>query len=149
MQVLEILEIAAVLAAGLFTGAAAYINVVEHPVWVRALGTDVAVAAFRGMYARAAPVQASLAILGALAGVGAWWSGAGVGWLVGALALGGVVPWTFAAMMAINNRLQDASLEASSQEARALLVRWGRRHALRSGLGLVAFGLFTILAIRG
>jgi hypothetical protein len=46
------------------------------------------------MYRRAAPFQGGLAILGSVSGVIAWASGAGALWLLAAVLLGAVVPFT-------------------------------------------------------
>ena len=60
--------ILATLCAGLFAGAAVYINAAEHPARL-ACGTAAAVREFAPSYRRAAVMQASLAIIGLLAAV--------------------------------------------------------------------------------
>ena len=57
----------ALLCAGLFAGAAAYVTFVEHPARV-SVGTAEAIAEFRPSYRRGAVMQASLAIAGLVAG---------------------------------------------------------------------------------
>ncbi|GAB3676981.1 hypothetical protein GCM10028792_16730 [Salinisphaera aquimarina] len=138
-----VLETIAVIAAGLFAGAAAYINIVQHPAAVR-LGTSQAVAFFAPMYARAAPLQASLAMIGSLAGLGSWWAGSGLGWLVGALCLASAIPFTLVVMKPVNDRLKNPSLDARSDEAKQLLVKWWRLHAVRSVAGLLSFLVFVL-----
>jgi hypothetical protein len=59
-------ELTATVCSGIFAGAATYITLVQHPA-ARSLGTRFAVELFRPMYARAAPMQASLALLGSAA----------------------------------------------------------------------------------
>src|SRR4029077_1925987 len=119
------------LAAGLFTGAAVYITFVEHPARV-SCGSALAVTEFRPSYKRAAVMQASLALIGAVSGIGRWGTEGGLGWLVGGVLLGSVVPFTLLVILPTNNRLLDGSLDKASPEAGTLLARWGRLHAVRS-----------------
>ena len=58
--------------AGLFAGAAIYINAVEHPARL-ACGTEVAVRQFAPSYHRATVMQASLAVMGCLTGLWSAW----------------------------------------------------------------------------
>jgi len=66
-----LLAIAAAL-AGVFFGAALYVNLVEHPARV-SCGTAVAVQELRPSYSRAAVMQGTLAVLGSLVGLAAAW----------------------------------------------------------------------------
>jgi hypothetical protein len=74
-----------------------------------------------------------------------WGAAGGLGWLVSGVLLGAVVPFTLVAILPTNRRLLDASLNRASPEVEALLARWGRLHAVRSALSLVAFASFLIL----
>lgn len=136
-----ILELLATACAGIFAGAALYISVVQHPASLQ-LGTVAATRFFGPMYARAAPLQASLALLGLSAGVALWWLGRGWLWLLGALLLGSVVPFTVIVIMPTNSRLKDPALDSASPEAGELLARWGTLHAVRSVASLLAFAIF-------
>lgn len=127
----------------MFAGAAIYINVAEHPARL-ACGTALAVREFAPSYRRAAIMQASLAVLGLLAAVGAWWRAGHAGLLVGGLLLGAVVPFTLLVIAPTNKRLLAPSLDPESPEAAALLRRWGRLHAVRSMLGVLAFGTLLV-----
>jgi hypothetical protein len=53
-------------------------------------------------------------------------------WIVGALLIVANWPYTLIVIMPVNHRLEALS-PPISPEARALLVRWGRLHAARSG----------------
>ncbi len=64
--------ILATAAAGLFAGAAIYLNAVEHPARV-GCGTELALKEFGPSYRRATVMQASLAVIGALSGLLAGW----------------------------------------------------------------------------
>ena len=139
-------EIIAVVAAGLFAGAAIYITVAEHPARLEC-GVSLAATVFGPSYRRASVMQAPLAILGSVAGALAWMLDSGVAWLVGAALLFLVVPFTLLVIMPTNKRLLDPSLDRSSAETHRLLVRWGRLHAVRSVAGGAAFAVF-VLAMR-
>ena len=132
----------ATLSATLFCGAAVYINIAEHPARM-GCETKIAATVWAPSYKRATVMQASLAILGLLFGIAAWLAGGGIMWLVGALFIGSVVPFTFIAIMPTNHRLLEAGRDLGSSETRALLERWGTLHAVRSVLSLVASVIYV------
>lgn len=136
-------EIIAVLAAGLFAGAATYITFVEHPARLEC-GTLIAATEFGPSYRRATVMQASLAIVGFLAGGIAWLQQRDVLVLVAAVLFILVVPFTLMVILPTNRRLLDPTLERSSPEAAELLGRWGRLHAVRTVLSGVSFLLFAV-----
>jgi len=136
-----LLELIATVSAGLFAGAALYINVVEHPARLQC-GTALAVAQFAPSYHRAAVMQASLAVVGSLCAVAVWLTGASLAWLIGGIFLAAVVPFTLIVIFPTNKQLLDPSLDKNSQLALQLLTRWGRLHAVRSVLSLIAFVVF-------
>jgi uncharacterized membrane protein len=136
-----IFALLATLSAGLFTGAAIYINLVEHPARMEC-GTVLAVTQFAPSYKRAALMQASLAIVGSVSAVLAWLMGSGLSWLIGGLLLAAVVPFTLIAIFPTNKQLLDPSLDKDSQLAMQLLTHWGKLHAVRSVLSFAAFVIF-------
>lgn len=130
----------ALLATGVFAGAAVYISVVEHP--ARMTGDLAhAIMEWRPSYRRATVLQASLAVIGTVLALIAWKFSATRAWLYGGLCLGAVIPFTLIVMMPVNARLSDDNLIPASDEAKLLLDRWGRLHAFRCFLGLIAFAL--------
>ena len=120
------------------------LSVVEHPVRT-ILETHAAAVQWAPSYKRATWMQAPLAMVGLLSGALACFLGGGIGWLVGALLIGAVVPVTFKIIMPTNQMLLQPVRDLNSPETRALLNRWGRLHLIRSGLSLVAFALFAWL----
>lgn len=136
MPFASILEFTAALTGALFAGAALYINVAEHPARM-ALDTRAATLQWAPSYQRATWLQAPLALVSFACGVGAWLLEAGSGWLIAALLVGAVVPFTFVAIMPTNNQLLAPGRDPGSAETRDLLVRWGRLHAVRTVLSLV------------
>ena len=142
---LSFVQFLATVSAGLFAGAALYITVVEHPVRTL-LDTHAAATQWAPSYQRATWMQAPLAIVGLFGGVAACLLGGGFGWLVGALLIGAVVPITFMIIMPTNQQLLDPTRDLGSAATRALLDRWGRLHALRTAISLLAFAGFVCLS---
>ena len=138
---LPLVQFIAVIATTFFAGAAIYINLVEHPARM-SCSTEIAAAVWAPSYKRATVMQASLAIIGSLAGMAAWLLGAGLMWLVAALFMLAVVPVTLIIIFPTNKQLLAPERDPGSPETRGLLVKWGRLHAIRSALSLVASIIF-------
>jgi hypothetical protein len=130
----------ATLCAGIFCGAAVYINLVEHPARV-ACGTEVAVRQFAPSYKRATVMQVSLVIGGLLFGLTGAWQLRDPLAALGAILLAIVVPFTLIGIFPTNKQLLDPTLDARSERAAALLARWNRLHAVRSALSAAGFTL--------
>jgi hypothetical protein len=134
------LLIISTLTAGLFAGAAIYINAVEHPARM-SCGVEMALSEFAPSYKRATLMQAPLALVGCATGlVGGWLQGDAAA-MAAALLLGIVVPFTLIAIAPTNRRLMDPGLRARGDDASALLTRWSRLHAVRSLLAGIAFAV--------
>ncbi len=67
-----VFSLAALVFATLFTGAALYISLVEHPARL-GLDNGPLLAQWQPSYKRALPIQAGLAVLGGIAGLVAWY----------------------------------------------------------------------------
>ncbi|HWX94413.1 MAG TPA: DUF1772 domain-containing protein [Terriglobales bacterium] len=135
------LEFVASLCTALFAGAPLYINLVEHPARMEC-GTALAAAEFGPSYRRATMMQASLAVVAFLTGTWAWWLNSTGAWLVGGILIGAVVPFTLIAILPTNKKLLDPLLDPNSELARTLLKKWGRLHAVRTVLSVVALVVF-------
>jgi len=128
----------ATLCAGLFSGAAAFISLVEH--WARLqAGPAVGLVEFHLGFTRARAMQASLAVSTAFFAAIAWLGGRGATWLLVAVLFVGVVGFTVLRIQPVYERILDPSLTAESPEALPLLREWGRLHHVRSVLGFLAF----------
>ena len=92
-------------------------------------------------------MQASLALFGFLSGLAVWLLGGDVMWLVGAVFIGLVIPFTFIAIMPTNHLLLTPGRDITSSETRALLEKWGKLHAVRSGLSLAASVVYVSLLV--
>jgi Anthrone oxygenase len=138
----------AVLCCTLFAGAAIYISLVEHPA---RMGCDTKTAAtvWAPSYKRATVMQAPLAGLSFLAGVGAWLFGGGILWLIGAVLIGLVIPFTFIGVMPTNHQLLASGRDLSSTETRSLLDKWGRLHAVRSALSFLGAIVYLVSLFAG
>ena len=144
----RIAEFVAVVACGLFAGAAVYVSVVEHPARMEC-GIELAATEFPPSYRRGTIMQATLAVVGLLSSAAAWLAGATFCWLVGGVLLGSVIPFTLVVILPTNKRLLNSTLDKRSVEAKRLLARWGALHAARSVLSGLALLLFLYLLIFG
>ena len=139
------LELLATLSAGLFAGAAIYIDLAEQPAR-KQIDTAAALTEWRPSYKRAAVVQPLLAGVGFLSAIAAWLMGGSVWWLVGGVLLVAVIPYTLIVVFPTNNKLLDPAIGDKNPElARSLLVRWGRLHTVRSLMSLATFLAFMLL----
>jgi hypothetical protein len=94
-------------------------------------------------------MQASLAVVGSVAGFASAWLLGDIMVGMGALLLAAVVPFTLLVILPTNTRLLDPTLNAGGAEASRLLSRWGRLHAVRSVLGIAAFVIFSVRLASG
>jgi hypothetical protein len=140
-----LMEFLATLCCAIFTGAAIYINAVEHPARM-SCGVKAALAEWAPSYKRATVMQASLAVLGFAFSAIAWFIGANNWVLVAGILLGLVVPFTLVGIMPTNNRLLVLNAERDAEEAALLLSRWNTLHMGRSALGLSALIVFLVQA---
>jgi hypothetical protein len=136
--------IAAVLGA-LFTGAALYISVVDQPARL-SLPPEMAATHWADAYRRAVPMQVGLALSSAITGIMTWFHGEGLLWLWGGLCILAVIPFTLLVIRPVNQRLMTAAEGDNAVTAAHLLVQWGRLHAVRTGLGMIAL-LFYLSGI--
>ncbi len=141
----NVAEVLATFCCSLFAGAGVYITLVEHPARM-ACGPEVAATEFPPSYRRAALMQASLAVLGFVFAIQGWFVGASLWLAIGGTLLGLVIPFTLLVIMPVNKRLLDPTLDKRSGETARLLSRWGRLHAVRSALSVLA--LLILLAAR-
>jgi len=133
-------ETTAALCCGVFFGAAAYISLVQHPAALET-GGDFAARFFPPMYQRASIMQASLAVIGTIAALAAYLLGAGRAWLLAAVLLASVIPFTLLVVDPVNQQLK--MIDPSADRAIELLIRWGRLHLART----VASGLSFVVCL--
>jgi hypothetical protein len=131
----------ALLSAALFTGAAFYINFAEHPARM-GLEDRPLLAQWKPSYKRGFVMQSALAIIGFLLGLAAWWITGRLAFALGGLLMIANWPWTLLGIMPTNHVLMATDLASAGSESRALLTRWNRLHAVRTGLGALATASF-------
>src|SRR5260370_20965532 len=142
----QIAEFVSLLACALFTGAAVYVNLVEHPARMDC-GVELAATEFPPSYRRGTIMQVTVAAVGLISSIAAWLTGATFWWLVGGVMLGAVIPFTLIAILPTNKQLLSPTLDKRSAQAGQLLPRWCRLHAVRSVLSAFAFLLMLYLLI--
>ena len=127
----------ALVAAALFTGAALYINLAEHPARL-GLDDSALLKQWQPSYKAAVPMQAGLAVFGGALSIWAWAEEGDLVWLAGAVLMLANWPFTAIVVMPGNKRLLAMTPDQAGPESRALLERWGRLHAVRTALGAAA-----------
>jgi hypothetical protein len=121
--------------AAIFTGAAVYVNVAEQPARL-SLDDGALLAEWKPSYKRGAVMQASIALIGCVLGLVAWWQTSHAGFLVGAVAIVAPWPWTLLAIKPTNDAL--LATDQAGPQTRALIEKWGTLHAVRTTLGALA-----------
>jgi len=137
----------ALVAAGLFAGAAVYVSAVEHPAR-RSLTPGEALTQWKPAYERGAIMQATLALVGSVLGLVAWWRTGDWMWALGAVVLVANWPYTFVGIMPTNRKLKATDPATAGAESRALLETWARLHMVRTGLGCAATLAFLVASLR-
>jgi hypothetical protein len=127
----------ALVAAAIFTGAALYVNVAEQPARLT-LDDRALLREWKPSYQRGAAMQAPLALLGCLLGLVAWWQTSQPGFLFGSFAMLAPWPWTLLGIKPTNDALLETAPDQAGPPTRALIVRWGGLHRVRTGLGALA-----------
>jgi hypothetical protein len=127
----------ALIAAACFAGAAVYINVAEQPARL-ALDDSTMLLEWKPSYKRGFAMQAPLAVIGCLFGLIAYWQTREFGFLAGAALMIANWPWTLLGIMPTNNLLMRIDPGNTTPQTRALIIKWGKLHAVRSALGSLA-----------
>jgi len=128
--------------AGAFAGAAYYVNEAEQPARM-ALNDGSLLAQWKRSYARAVTMQAGLAALSGAFGLVVWWDTGDWRWLVAALLILANWPYTLIVIKPINDRLNAIADKDAGAGSRALIEKWGRLHAVRTALGILATGVYV------
>jgi hypothetical protein len=127
----------ALIAAAIFGGVALYVNIVEQPARL-SLDDRALLAEWKPSYKRGAAMQAPLALVGFVLGLLAWWRTSHPGFLIGAIAIIAPWPWTLIGIKPTNDTLLATDPGKAGPQTRALIVKWGALHGVRTALGALA-----------
>lgn len=131
--------------AAAFAGAAFYVGFAEQPARLlldeRALLTQ-----WKPSYARGFVMQASLAVISAAFGFLAGFQLHDWRWAIPAALILANWPYTLFVMLPTNKRIGAWPADAANADSRALIVKWGKLHAVRTALGLAATAGYLLLA---
>lgn len=140
------LSVAALVLATLFSGAAIYISLVEHPARLE-LADGPLLAQWQPSYRRALPIQSGLAVAGGVAGLLVCYLSSDWRWAAGSILLLANWPFTLMAIKPVNDQLMATTQSEADGRSRALLVRWGKLHGVRSALGAAAALVFAFTLV--
>ena len=124
----------ALVSAALFTGAAFYVNFVEHPARLK-LDDRSLLTQWKPAYKRGTVMQSTLAIVGFVLGAATWWLSGILAFLLGAALMLANWPWTLIVIMSTNRALMATDPASAGSDSRPLLMKWNTLHAIRTGLG--------------
>ncbi|GLI91721.1 DUF1772 domain-containing protein [Methylocystis echinoides] len=129
----------ALAAAGAFTGASLYVNYVEQPARL-ALSDEALIKEWEPSDHRGFIVLAGLAALAALFGFIAYRELNDLRWALGALVMLASWPYTYLAIVPLNNRILGLIGADAAHDARKVIDLWGKLE-----IGLTAIGVAGLL----
>lgn len=132
----------ALAAAGAFTGASLYVNYVEQPARL-ALSDDALIKEWEPSDHRGFIVLAGFAALAALFGFIAFRELDDIRWIAGALVMLASWPYTYLAIVPLNNRILAYIDADAAHEARRVIDLWGRLELGQTAIGVLAIGIFV------
>lgn len=126
--------------AAAFSGAALYINLVEQPARL-ALDDNGLLSEWRPSDRRGFAMLASLALVAAVLGLATYFETQDVRWAIGAIVIICSWPYSFFAMVPMNNRILAISANDPGA-ARDLVSTWGLLEYGHTAIGIVACAAF-------
>jgi hypothetical protein len=145
METTMIAGLVALTVAAAFAGAAFYVGFAEQPARLQ-LDDEALLQQWKPSYARGFAMQATLAVVSAAFGLLASWQLRDWRWAVAAVLILANWPYTLFVMLPTNQRISAWPIESAGPESRALIIKWGKLHAVRTALGLAATAAYLVLA---
>ena len=131
----------ALAAAGAFVGASVYVNYVEQPARM-ALDDEALAREWEPSDHRGFLVLAGLALVSALAGFIAYREEDDLRYLVGAIVAIAIWPYTYFAIVPLNNRILALIGSEGVHEAREVIRLWGGLEIGQTAIGLIAVAAY-------
>jgi len=132
--------------AALFAGAAFYINFAEQPARLK-LDPDQLLKQWAPSYKRGFVMQATLAVLSGLSALYVYFTSQNLNWLIGAGLILANWPFTLLVIMPTNHKILAVKMGAADASSVKMIVHWGKLHAIRTCLGVLAV-IFFLNALR-
>ncbi|WP_454783255.1 DUF1772 domain-containing protein [Legionella sp. WA2022007384] len=138
-----IIQTLALIVAAIFSGAATYINLVEQPARLD-LENRALLMEWKPAYKKGFIMQSSLALIAGILGTIAFLNTHNYYWLIGAILILSNWPYTLIVILPTNNILLATDVNLADESTRNLIIKWGKLHAVRSLLGLMATFIFLL-----
>lgn len=128
--------------AAFFSGAAFYINFAEQPARLK-LEPKQLLKQWAPSYKQGFIMQSALAVLSGLTGIYAYTQTQDWRWILGAVLILANWPYTLLVIMPTNHKLLAIKENDVNASTVGLIRHWGKLHAVRTLLGLLATGVFV------
>jgi len=134
------------IAAGLFSGSAIYVNVAEQPARLH-LGHKALLTQWKPAYKRGFAMQAPLVLVGSILGLLAALQTKERLWFLGVIIFAANWPYMHFVVGPVNKQLKRIHSAGAGPESRALIEKWGKLHRIRSLLGIAATLIFLLASM--
>lgn len=127
--------------AALFAGAAFYINFAEQPARLL-LDANSLLKQWGPSYKRGFIMQATLAVLSGISGIVMYFHAQNWIWILGSIIILSNWPYTLLVIMPTNRKILATKEGSASAEEVRKINYWGKLHAIRTYLGILAVIIF-------